>query len=108
MDDATGEEEEERENRRPWCAMAFLLFLVGCTILFNNRNKHINIILLDAMWDLTRIHEWSWGGMKLTNLYNFVSKATDAPRGSLDRYMTLVELVIYFVFIFVVYHVIIC
>jgi len=75
--------------------MAFLLFLVGCTILFNNSNKHIDLIWLDAMQDLARIHEWSRDGMKLANLYHFLSKAIDVVTGSLDGYVTLVELVIY-------------
>jgi hypothetical protein len=45
------------DKMRQWCVRAFLLFLVECTILCDKRNKHINLIWHDAMWDMTRIHE---------------------------------------------------
>jgi len=42
LEDATEDEDEERDNRWQWCVVTFLLFQVGCTILFDERNKHIN------------------------------------------------------------------
>jgi len=101
-------EEEERHNRRQWCVRAFLIFLVGCTILYDKRNKHIYLIWLDAKHDLNMIHEWSSGGITVTNIFHYLSKAIDASKGSLNRYLTLLEVVIYFVFMFVVYPIIIC
>jgi len=38
------EEEEEKDNMHDWCVRAFMLFLVGCTILSDERNKHINLM----------------------------------------------------------------
>jgi len=85
-----------------WCMRAFLLLLVGCTIPSKKSNKYINPIWLNTMRDLTKIHEWSWGGMTPTNLYHYLTKATNIKNDSLIGYLSLIDVVIYFAFMFVV------
>lgn len=87
---------------------AFLLFLVGCSIPINKSNKHIDLIWLDGQQDFARIRDWSWGRTTLTNLYYQLSEATDPDTSSIGGYMSLLKLVIYFVFMLLVYHIIIC
>ena len=51
---------------------SFLLYLVGCALFTNKTNKHIDLIYLHCMADLQAIGKWSWGGMTLAYLYNYL------------------------------------
>ena len=51
---------------------SFLLYLVGSVLLTNKTNRHIDLIYLDYMADLQAIGKWSWGGMTLTYLYDYL------------------------------------
>lgn len=70
------------------CEMAFFYFLVGCTIFTDNSNKHINMIWLNVIRDLGKIHAWSGGGMTLAYLYHYLCKATDFAKTFIGGYMT--------------------
>ncbi|XP_024632223.1 protein MAIN-LIKE 2-like [Medicago truncatula] len=66
------EELQERARRRQWCVRSFLLYLVGCALFTNKTNRHIDMIYLDCMVDLQTIGKWSWGGMALAYLYDYL------------------------------------
>jgi len=68
----TREEMQERDRRRQWCVRSFLLYLVGCALFTNKTNRRIDLIYLDCMADLQAIEKWSWGGMILTYLYDYL------------------------------------
>jgi len=68
----TREEMQERGRRRQWCVRSFLLYLVGCALFTNKTNRHIDLIYLDCMADLQAIGKWSWGGMTLAYLYDYL------------------------------------
>jgi hypothetical protein len=73
LEDArTREELQERARRRAWCVRSFLLYLVGCALFTNKTNRHIDLIYLDCMADLGEIGKWSWGGMALAYLYDYL------------------------------------
>nr|ABN08023.1 IMP dehydrogenase/GMP reductase, related [Medicago truncatula] len=71
-DPQTREELQERARRRQWCVRSFLLYLVGCAMFTNKTNRHIDLIYLDCMADLQAIGKWSWGGMALAYLFDYV------------------------------------
>ena len=68
----TREEMQERGRRRQWCVRSFLTYLVGCALFTNKTNRHIDLIYLDYMTDLQAIGKWSWGGMSLAYLYDYL------------------------------------
>jgi hypothetical protein len=68
----TREELQERTRRRVWCVRSFLLYLVDCALITNKTNRHIDLIYLDCMADLQAIGKWSWGGMTLSYLYDYL------------------------------------
>lgn len=107
LEDALGEVEEERHNMWQWGVDTLLIFLFGCTILFDKINKHIKLGWRNVIWDLWKIHEWSWDGMTLANLYYYIYDATSPTTGSLGRCVALFEVMFVF-FMFVVYLIIIC
>jgi len=82
----SGEEEAERDLTRDCCILTFMLYLVRCTIL---SNKNIKVVWLEGMQNSNRVHEWSWDGMGLTNLYHQLSEANDPGKGSIDEYLSL-------------------
>jgi len=63
-------------------------------------------MFLEALQDLVKVHEYSWGGMALTNLYHYLSEATKYQIMSMGGYVILLQvinstLIIYLFFIFV-------
>ena len=71
-DPHTREERQERDRMRQWYVRSFLLYLVGCTLFTNKTNRHIDLIYLDCMADLNAIGKWSWGGITLAYLYDYL------------------------------------
>ena len=71
-DPQTREEMQERGKRRQWCVRSFLLYLAGSSLFTNKTNRHVNLIYLDCMADLQAIGKWSWGGMTLAYLYDYL------------------------------------
>jgi len=51
---------------------SFLLYLVGSALFTNKMNKHTDLIYLDCMTDLQAIGKWSWGGMALAYLDDYL------------------------------------
>ncbi|RHN66910.1 hypothetical protein MtrunA17_Chr3g0096951 [Medicago truncatula] len=71
-DPLTREELQERARRRQWCVRSLLLYLVDCVLFTYKTNRHIDLIYLDCMADLQAIGMWSWGGMALAYLYDYL------------------------------------
>lgn len=71
-DPQTREELQERDRRRAWCVRSFLLYLVGCAMFTNKTNRHVDLIYLDCMVDLQAIGKWSWGGITLAYMYDYL------------------------------------
>jgi len=51
------EEEAERDLTHEYYLRAFMLFLVGYTILIDNSNTHIKFIWLEGMRNLSKVNE---------------------------------------------------
>jgi len=63
-------------------------------------------MFLEALQNLVKVHEFSWGGMALTNVYHYLSEATKYQIMFMGGYIILLQvinstLIIYLVFIFV-------
>jgi hypothetical protein len=71
LHDAQTREEMLERDRRSWCVMNFLLYLVGSALFTNKINRHIDLVYLECMADLHGIGKWSWGGMTLDYLYDY-------------------------------------
>ncbi|XP_024626761.1 protein MAIN-LIKE 1-like [Medicago truncatula] len=63
----------ERDRRRHWYVRSFLLYLIGSALFTNKTNGHINVIYLDCMVDLNAIGKWSWVGMNLAYMYDYLN-----------------------------------
>jgi len=57
-------------------------------------NKHIKMICLEGMQNLSKVHEWSWDGMTLANLYHQLYEATNPRKDSISGYLCLLVIVI--------------
>jgi len=87
LEEATDDDEEaEKDLTRDYYSRAFMLFLVGCMILSDKSNKHIKVMRLEGMRNLSRVHEWSWGGMALANVYHQLFEVTDLRKNSIVGY----------------------
>jgi len=65
------EEMEELERIRKFCVRCYLLYLVGSLFFGDRSNKHIELVYLTTMEDgYAGMHNYSWGGMTLTYLYD--------------------------------------
>lgn len=81
------EEEAERGLTLEYCLRVFMLFFVGCTILYDKSNKHIKVMWLEGVQNFGRVHEWSWGGMRLPNLYHHLPTLERAPSADICLYL---------------------
>jgi len=93
-DPQTREERLERDRRRQWCVTSFLLYLVGSALFTNNTNRHIDLIYLDYMEDLNAIGKWSWGGMTLTYLYDYLDDSICLNNKTMTSCVTLLTVII--------------
>jgi len=89
------ERERERERRRrSWCVRSFLPYLVGSALFTNKTNRHINLIYLDCMTDLQAIGKWSWGGMTLAYLYDYLDDSVRLNNITMTGCVTLLMIII--------------
>jgi len=88
------EEMQERDRRRQWCVRSFLLYLVGSALFTNETNRHIDLIYLDCMADLQAIGKWSWGGMTLTYLYDYLDDSVLLNNRTMVGCVTLLMVII--------------
>jgi len=75
----TQEEQGERAEVRMACIKAFLLLLLGWTIFSGKNSKNINLLWLLALQDMNELDNWSWGGMGLAFLYDYLSLTSGPP-----------------------------
>ena len=93
-DPHTREERQERDRRRQWCVMSFLLYLVDCVLFTNKTNKHIDLIYLDCMADLQAIGKWSWGGVTLAYLYDYLDDSVRQNNKTMTGCVTILTVII--------------
>jgi len=85
---------QERDRKRQWCVKSFLLYLVGSTLFTNKMNIHIDLIYLDCMADLQAIGKWSWGGMTLAYLYDYLHDSVLLNNRTMTGCVTLLMVII--------------
>jgi len=73
---------------------SFLLYLVGSVLFTNKTNRHIDLIYLDCMVDLNAIGKWSWGGMTLTYLYDYLDDFVHLCNKTMSGCVTLFMVII--------------
>jgi len=73
---------------------SFLLYLVGCALFTNKTNRHIDLIYLDCMADLQAIGKWSWGGMTLAHLYDYLDDSVRLNNRTMAGCTTFVMVII--------------
>jgi len=93
-DPHTWAELHERDRRRQWCVRSFLLYLVGSSLFTNKTNRHIDLIYLDCMADLIAIGKYSWGGMTLADIYDYLDDSVRLNNKTMASYVTLLTLII--------------
>ena len=90
----TREEMLETDRRRSWCVRSFLLYLAGSVLFTNKTNRHIDLIYLDCMADLHAIGKWSWGGMALAYLYDYLDDSVRLNNRTMVGCVTLLTVII--------------
>jgi hypothetical protein len=88
------EEMLERDRRRSWCVKSFLLYLVGSALFTNKTNRHIDLIYLHCMADLQAIGKWSWGGMTLAYMYDYLDDSVFLDNRTMVGCTTLLMVII--------------
>ena len=73
---------------------SFLLYRVGCALFTNKMNMHIDLIYLDCMADLQAIEKWSWGGMTLAYLYDYLDDSVRLNNITMAGCTTLLMVII--------------
>jgi len=73
---------------------SFLPYLVGSALFTNKTNRHINLIYLDCMTDLQAIGKWSWGGMTLAYLYDYLDDSVRLNNITMTGCVTLLMIII--------------
>jgi len=51
------EEKDERDNCGQWRVRGYLLYLLVCIIFTDKNNEHIELMYLETMWDMDKMHE---------------------------------------------------
>jgi len=89
-DPQSREEMLERDRRRSCCVRIFLLYLVGSALFNNKTNRHVDLIYLDYIADLQAIGKWSWGGMTLAYLYDYLDDSVRLNNRTMAGCVTLI------------------
>jgi len=79
---------------RSWCVRSFLLYLVGNALFTNKTNRHIDVIYFDCMVYLNAIEKWSWGGMTLAYLYDYLDDYVCLCNKTMTGCVTLLMVII--------------
>ena len=74
--------------------MSFVLYLVDSALFTNKTNRHIDLIYLDYMTDLQAIGKWSWGGMSLAYLYDYLDDSVRLNNITMAGSTTLLMVII--------------
>lgn len=85
-----------------WAARAYLLHLVGNTILANKSLTHVHICYLHYLSDLDCCNEYTWGATTLAFLYDQQSYASKYGNQQMRGYMTLLIVRIVFFFVYII------
>jgi len=93
-DPQSREEMLERDRKRQWCVGSFLLYLVGNAMFANKTNRHIDLVYLDCMADLQAIRKWSWEGMTLAYLYDYLDDSVRLNNRTMVGCTTLLMVII--------------
>jgi len=72
----------------------FLIYLVDSALFTNKTNRHIDLIYLDCMVNLQAIGKWSWGGITLAYLYNYLDDFVRLNNRTMAGYTTLLMVII--------------
>ena len=73
---------------------SFLLYLVGCALFTNKANIHIDLLYVDCMANLQAIGKWSWGGMTLAYLYDYLDDSVRLNNKTMTGCTTLLMVII--------------
>ncbi|GAU28943.1 hypothetical protein TSUD_59560 [Trifolium subterraneum] len=93
------EKDEESEEvvlgYRECTIRAFLLYLIGGTILTNKSMQYVDVIFLSYLQDLRLVNTWNWGASGLSYLYHYLEKATHPRCGNHGGYNCMFQAWIY-------------
>jgi hypothetical protein len=73
---------------------SFLLYLVGSALFTNKTNRNIDLVYLDCMTDFNAIGKWSWGGMTLAYLYDYLDDYVRLRNKTMAGCVTLLMVII--------------
>jgi len=80
---------------------SFLLYIAGSALFTNKTNRDIDVIYLDCMVDLNAIGKWSWGGMTLAYLYDYLDDFVHLCNKTMAGCVTLL-MVTYLIFFIII------
>ncbi|XP_012853086.1 PREDICTED: uncharacterized protein LOC105972655 [Erythranthe guttata] len=82
-------------EKRTYSIPAYLLFLLGCTILCDKTGNMVSMECLNLVFDLDQIGEYAWGTACLCRLYDELSLASQNSTNSMAGWLTLFQSWIY-------------
>jgi hypothetical protein len=82
------------EQQWEHASRAFLLHLVGCTILADKSHAFVDIKYLELFRDLNNCGNWSWGSVALTILYKYLGDASMYYTKQIGGYITLLQVLV--------------
>ena len=84
---------ERRCQVRHWtaAARAYLLHLLGCTLVANKSATNVHVVYLEALRDLSMIDRYAWGVAALVHMYDQLNDASMSHNRQLGGYITLLQ-----------------
>ncbi|KAH1199365.1 Protein MAIN-LIKE 1 [Glycine max] len=76
-------------------ACAYLLHLLGCTLLANKSATNVHVVYLEALRDLSMTERYTWGVATLVHMHDQLNDASMSHSRQLGGYITLLQCWIY-------------
>lgn len=83
--------ESDTDERVTYCSRAYLLYVLGCTLLCDKTGSKVNVAPLALLEDLDRVSHYGWGASALAFLYRQLGQASRRDTKQLSGFLTLLE-----------------
>ena len=86
---------DAHSGRRIQCVVrAYLLYLVGCTLLSDKNGTRVYVEYLQLFEDLGQVSSYAWGAATLAYLYRQLGYASRGRVKQVARYLSLLEVLL--------------
>ncbi|KAH7843384.1 hypothetical protein Vadar_015969 [Vaccinium darrowii] len=83
--------DNDTDERVTYCSRAYLLYMLGCTLLCDKTGSKVNVSPLALLEDLDRVSHYGWGASALAFLYRQLGQASRRDTKQLSCFLTLLE-----------------